>query len=114
MLSYRSHDMSGIWVLTAEKTAGEEAPPSQRDGIYRTIESSTPPRFAVDLGQIDYMSSAEIGFLIALKRRIDGRGGKFVLCQADPFILEVLRTMRLDTFFLIADDLTQAIAQLTD
>jgi anti-sigma B factor antagonist len=113
MLSYSSHEAGGVLVLTAEKSAEGEGMPSQREWLYKTIESREDPRFAIDFGSIEYMSSSEIGFLITLKRRIDARQGKVVLFRLDTFILDILRTMRLDRLFLIADDLPAALAKLS-
>ena len=113
MLSYSSHETGGVLVFTAEKAAEGDGQPSQREWLYKTIESREVPRFAIDLGQIEYMSSSEIGFLITLRRRIDTRKGKVVLFRVDTFILDVLRTMRLDKLFLIADDLNGALACLS-
>jgi anti-sigma B factor antagonist len=113
MLTYHSHESGGVLVLTAEKSAEGDGQPSQREWLYKTIESREDPRFAIDMGEIEYMSSAEIGFLITLRRRVDGRKGKVVLFRLDGFILDILRTMRLDQFFLIADDLEDALAKLS-
>lgn len=113
MLSYSSHEASGVLVLTAEKSEEGEGQSTQREWLYRTIETRDDPRFAINLGEIEYMSSSEIGFLITLRRRIDVRKGKVVLFQVDSFILDILRTMRLDKLFLIADDLNSALAKLS-
>lgn len=113
MLSYSSHEAGGVLVLTAEKAAEGDGQPSQREWLYKLIESREDPRFAINLGEIEYMSSAEIGFLITLRRRIDARQGKVVLFQVDGFILDILRTMRLDKLFLIADDLSGALDKLS-
>jgi anti-sigma B factor antagonist len=113
MLSYSSHEAGGVLVFTAEKSAEGEGLSNQREWIYKTIETREDPRFAIDLGAIEYMSSSEIGFLITLRRRIDARQGKVVLFRLDSFIFDILRTMRLDKLFLIADDLSDALVKLS-
>ncbi len=111
MVSYSSHEVKGFLVLTAEKVLEDQGLAAQREGIYQTLEARDHPRVAVDLGQIAYMSSAEIGFLISLKRRTDLRQGKVILCRVDSFIVDVLRTMRLDRYFVLANDVDEALAQ---
>jgi anti-sigma B factor antagonist len=113
MLSYSSHESGGVLIFTAEKSSEGEVQPSQREWLYKSIESREDPRFAIDLGEIEYMSSSDIGFLITLQRRIGTRKGKVVLFGLDGFILDILRTMRLDKLFLIADDLDGALAKLS-
>ena len=113
MLSYSSHESGGVLVFNAEKAADTDGHPSEREWLYKSIETRDDPRFAINLGEIEYMSSSEIGFLITLRRRIDARKGKVVLFGVDGFILDILRTMRLDKLFLIADDLDGALAKLS-
>jgi anti-sigma B factor antagonist len=112
MLTLTSREMNDVLVFMAEQALEEDDTTSQREWLYKTIESRQDGRFAVDLGEIDYLSSAEIGFLITLKRRIDARKGKLVLFQVDPFIVDIFRTMRLDKLFVFAGDLDEAVAKL--
>jgi anti-sigma B factor antagonist len=114
MLQIITHEADGVFVITCELpegTAGEMGPP-QRESLYQAVQSRPDPRFAVDLGSIDYLASADIGFLISLKRRIDGRQGQMVLFNIHPILVDILRTMKLLKFFTIADDLQEALALL--
>ena len=86
-----------------EATAGEEAS-SQREWLYKTIETRSDPKFAIDLGAINYMASSDIGVLITMKRRIDARKGKVAIFNVDPFIYDVLKNMRIDKLFTIVED----------
>src|SRR3954469_17015831 len=92
MLNYSGHEADGVLVLTVEDGTFGEANTTHREWLYKTIESREDPRFAIDLGAIAYMASSDIGLLITLKRRIDARKGKVVLCNVDPFIFDVFRT----------------------
>src|SRR4051794_20501872 len=113
MLGYRSHEAAGVLVFTAERAAAGDPHPPQQDWIVEAIASRADPRFAVDLGEISYMTSAEIGFLITLRRRVEARRGKLALIRVDRFLLDILRTMKLDRLFLIADDLDDALPKLS-
>ena len=50
--------------------------------------------------------------LVALLRRLEGDGGRLVLCNLDAGIEEVLRITRLNTLFEIQPDLHQALSAL--
>jgi anti-sigma B factor antagonist len=113
MLSYSGHEAGGVLVLTVEENPTGEGSMAQREWLYKTIESRDDPRFVIDLRAIQYMQSSDIGVLITLKRRIDARKGKVVLMNIDPFIYEILRTMRIDKLFTIAPDMTSALAALS-
>jgi anti-sigma B factor antagonist len=110
MLNFSSHDADGVLVFTVEEGEIGEHSTTQREWLYKTIESREDPRFIIDLDAVSYMASADIGLLITLKRRIDLRKGKVALVHVDPFIYDVLRTMRIDTLFTIAQSMSEAIA----
>jgi anti-sigma B factor antagonist len=111
MLSYRSQNANGMLLLTAEEsgTPDGERPASQREWLYQTIESHPGERFAIDLGALHYLTSGDIGFLITLKRRIDGRKGQLVLFGVDPYVLDILRGMRLHSLFVIVPTFADAL-----
>ncbi len=114
MLSYLTHDVEGILVITCEDTGApnDEHRSIPREQLYASIQTRDDPRFAVNLGAIEYLSSADVGVLITIKRRVDVRKGKLVLFQVQPFVQDVLRTMKLIQFFTIAEDWAEAVARL--
>jgi anti-sigma B factor antagonist len=114
MLSYIGHEASGVLVFVVEDDpANEGGMMAQREALYKMIEGREDPRFVIDLGAVQYMQSSEIGVLITLKRRIDARKGKVVLVNVDPFIYDILRTMRIDKLFTIAPDLASAVKAMS-
>ena len=84
----------------------------ERQALYETIQTRPDGRFAIDLGKVDYMSSADVGFLITVRRRADLRKGKLVLFDVNSYIQDSLRTMKLLPLFPIAEDLTGALLLL--
>ena len=112
MLKWNTHAVGGVRVITLEPLEGvsDDRQSEERQALYRTIQERADPRFAVDLGRVEYMSSADIGFLITLRRRTDVRKGKLVLFDVNPYIRNSLATMKLLPLFPIADDLTGAAA----
>ncbi|MFO0908604.1 MAG: STAS domain-containing protein [Isosphaeraceae bacterium] len=113
MLYYSAHEANGVLIFTVEDSESDEAYSSQREWLYKTIESRDDPKFIIDLGALNYLGSSDIGLLITLKRRIDARKGKVALVNVDSFIVDVLRTMRIDKLFTISDDMSTAVAAVT-
>lgn len=115
MLTFDSYESGGVLILTVEDS-GYNAPTdrqaSNREWLYHTVQTRDLPHFAVDLGSVSYLSSADFGVLISLKRRIDARKGKLVLFQVNSFVVDTLNTMRLASFFPITEDLQAALALL--
>lgn len=115
MLSYLTHDVEGIFVITCEDVGLpiDENRSIPREQLYASIQTREDPRFAVDMTAIEYLSSADIGVLITIKRRVDARHGKVVLFAVHTFVRDVLHTMRLFQFFTIADDWPDAVKHLS-
>jgi anti-sigma B factor antagonist len=114
MLKFTARDVSGVLVLAFEPTedgAGDWQT-TQRDWLYKLVETHPDSRFAIDLSDVSYLASSEIGFLVTLKRRIDRRRGNVVLFGISPYIYELFRTMNLTRILDVADTLPAAIAKL--
>jgi anti-sigma B factor antagonist len=114
MLSFTTHEVKGVLVIAFE--ASEEAAMDwqmgQRDWLYKLIESHPGSRFAIDLTDVHYLASSEIGFLVTLKRRIDRRQGKVVMFGASQYLFDLFGTMNLTRFFDIVESLPGALSKL--
>jgi len=113
MLSYSAHEAEGVLILTVEDPGPDQFSTTQREWLYTTIETREDPRFVIDLGALTYLGSSDIGLLVTIKRRVDARKGKVLLVNVDPFIVDVLRTMRIDRLFPMAADVPSALATLS-
>ena len=114
MLKFTTEEVSGVLVVAFEAT-DEHATDwqfGQRDWLYKLVESHKDPRFAIDLSEVNYLASSEIGFLVTLKRRIDRRQGKVVFFGIGPYILEIFQTMNLVRILDIVDTLSAAMTKL--
>jgi anti-sigma B factor antagonist len=114
MLKFTTHEASGVLVVAFEATddAAADWQSTKRDWLYKLVEGHPDPRFAIDLSDIHYLASSEIGFLVTLKRRIDRRQGRVVVFGIGPYIYELFQTMNLVKIFDFADNLPSALAKL--
>jgi anti-sigma B factor antagonist len=106
--------MSGVLIVAFEPTedGASDWQTTQRDWLYKLIEGHPDSRFAIDLSDVNYLASSEIGFLVTLKRRIDRRQGKVVLFGVSPYILDLFKTMNLTRILDLVDNLPAALAKL--
>ena len=97
MLNFTTNEVGGVLIIAFEPTdeANYDWQSTQREYLYKLIESREDPRFAIDLSEINYLASSEIGFLVTIKRRIDRRKGKVVFFGISPYLLEIFRTTNL-------------------
>jgi anti-sigma B factor antagonist len=114
MLNFTTTEVNGILIIAFEPTAesGYDWQSTQRDWLYQLIESRDDPRFAIDLGEVNYLASSEIGFLVTIKRRIDRRKGKVVVFGVCSYLQEVFQTMNLNRVLDVAETRSEALSRL--
>ena len=56
------------------------------------------------MANVEYLSSAALGKLITLNKKLQNAKGKLILCAIDPQIHEVFEITKLDRFFKIIKD----------
>ena len=114
MLSFTTNEVKDVLVVAFEATdeAAMDWQTSQRDWLYKLIEAHPGSRFAIDLTDVNYLASSEIGFLVTLKRRLDRRQGKVVMFGAGPYVTDLFGTMNLTKIFDIVDTFPAAMARL--
>ena len=87
------------------------------------LESSTSehpggaPAVIVDMGGIDYLTSAGIGAIFSLRKHLASLGGMLVVCRPKPIIARMFKTVNLPELIPVANDLDAArklLAQLAD
>ncbi len=69
-------------------------------------------KVVLQLGPLRYVTSAVLGRLITLHRRLGRSDGQLVLCDLHEDLRDVLQTSRLLDYFTTADDVESALSQL--
>ena len=114
MLSFITSEAGGVMIVAFEAVdeEGQEWHVSRRDWLDKAIESREDGRFALALTDVGDLASSEIGFPVTVKRRVDRRRGRVVLCWVAPSIRDTFRTMNLHGLLDAADTRTAALARL--
>ena len=71
------------------------------DQLYALVEDEGHKQLLLNFGNVQYLSSAALGKLINLKKKVGAVKGKLKLCCIHPDLLEVFRITRLDQVFEI-------------
>lgn len=69
-------------------------------------------QLALSLGEVAYMTSAALGKLIMIHRKLHRKAGRLVMCDITAGVADILRTSRLDEYFTIASDTSHAVLML--
>jgi anti-sigma B factor antagonist len=74
------------------------------DQLFAALPTDRPITLILDFTGVDQISSAMLGKLILLQRRVDASKGQLRLCELSPTIQTVLRTTNLDRLFAVDRD----------
>jgi len=83
------------------------------ESLLPLIEQHEGLSLVLDFGEVKFLSSAVLGLLIRVSKKIYESGGRLRLCCIDPKILEVFRITRLDKVFDICVDKALALNSLS-
>ena len=70
-------------------------------------------KIVLNFENVSYMSSAVMGKLVALLKKVKGSGGRLKLCNIEASIYEIFEIMRFDKMFEIAQSVDEAVGQLS-
>ena len=99
----RLENISGVTVVSFvdTKIVTEENIQEVGDQLYSLVEDDGFKQLLLNFGNVQYLSSAALGKLINLKKKVGAVKGKLKLCCIHPDLLEVFRITRLDQVFEI-------------
>ena len=73
------------------------------------IEQAPTPNIVLDFVNVRFLSSAVLGLLIRISKKVYQKNGKLRLCSIYPKIFEVFKITRLDKVFDIYQSRADAI-----
>ena len=80
--------------------------------LYSLVDDQDQKRILLDFSNVKFLSSAVLGLLIRISRKIYESEGQFKLCGINPKIQEIFRITRLDRVFDIHADRYDAVQSL--
>jgi len=101
-----------VFTLTEPRILEQSDIDSLADSIIPLIEQSDEINLVIDFEKVEFCSSAVLGLLIRISKKIYQKDCSLGLCSISPAILEIFRITRLDTIFDIYENRFQAIAGL--
>ena len=98
-----------IVTFTEEKILEEHDIGALQDSIMAVIESSSGGmNLILDFINVQFLSSAMLGLLIRVSKRVYQRDGQLRLCNISPKIYEIFKITRLTKIFDIYPDVESA------
>jgi anti-sigma B factor antagonist len=78
--------------------------------LFQLVEEENKTRLLLNFHQVEFLSSAALGKLITLDKKVKAHGGKMKLSNIRPEIYEVFAITKLNKLFDIKDDEADALA----
>ena len=69
--------------------------------LFQLVDELGRRKILLNFKNVEFLSSAALGKLITLNRKLQSAGGKLVLCEIDPQIYEVFEITKLNKLFTI-------------
>lgn len=103
-----------IVTFTDEKILEEKDIKALQESIMSVIESAPGGiNLILDFGNVRFLSSAVLGLLIRISKRIYEHDGSLKLCNINPKIYEIFKITRLTKTFDICKDVESAVEDLS-
>lgn len=78
--------------------------------LNRVVESEPGVRLLLDFANVDHLSSAALGMLITVNKKVDEQNGRLRLANINKQIFEVFKITRLNKLFTIHASTSDAMA----
>jgi anti-sigma B factor antagonist len=101
-----------ITTLTDEKILEQADIQALEDSVMPLIDSSERIKLVMDFSNVKFLTSAVLGLLIRISKRVYEADGRLRLCGIDAKILEIFKITRLDRVFDIYEDRRHALQGL--
>ena len=99
--------------FTDEKILEEKDINSLQESIMSVIEQAEQINLILDFSNVKFLSSAVLGLLIRISKRIYEHNGRLRLCNIDPKIYEIFKITRLTKTFDIYKNIESATKDLS-
>lgn len=107
-------DEATIVAFTDEKILEETDIRSLREAVESVVEQAPGIHLVLDFRHVRFLSSAVLGLLIRISKRVYEQEGLLRLCNIHPGIYEVFKITRLTNIFEIYEDVESAAQSFSD
>ena len=112
-ISIQYHDRATIVTFNDGKILEETDIRAIQEAVMPIVEQADRISLILDFGNVGFLSSAVLGLLIRISKKISENGGRLKLCNIGPKIYEVFKITRLTMTFDIHKDVECALEALT-
>ena len=105
----------GVQILTFQQSNVLDAYEIEKlgDAMYHQIRPLNAPKVVVDLGNVEHLSSAALGMIIALRKVVvEKKGGGIAIANVNKNLQSIFKMTRLDKLAPMCDSTAKAVRKL--
>jgi len=102
-----------IVTFTDEKILEEKDVQALQESIMSVIEQAERINLILDFCNVRFLSSAVLGLLIRISKKVYERDGQLKLCSINPNIYKIFKITRLTKIFDMYQDIESAVESLS-
>jgi anti-sigma B factor antagonist len=102
-----------IVTFTDEKILEEKDVQALQESIMSVIEQAERINLILDFCNVRFLSSAVLGLLIRISKKVYERDGQLKLCSINPKIYKIFKITRLTKIFDMYQDIESAVESLS-
>jgi anti-sigma B factor antagonist len=72
--------------------------------LFDLVDNQNKKKILLNFGNVEFLSSAALGKLITMNKKVQASGGKLIMCKIAKEIMEVFEITKLDRLFKIYKD----------
>ena len=111
-MEFKAQQQEDAMVMTLEgKLLSEQETAPMRDKISNELNKGTR-KFIFDLKGIEFVNSSCLNFLVSAKNLVAARDGRIILCNVPDQLKKLLTVTKLESFFTIAGQTTDAMTMM--
>lgn len=95
--------------FTDKKILDEQNIQTIGEQLFRLVDELGRTKLLLNFGNVEYLSSAALGKLITLNRKVKNVSGQLILCNISPQIYEVFEITKLNKVFNIQKEEQSAL-----
>jgi anti-anti-sigma factor len=81
--------------FTQRSILGEDAIATIGEQLFGLVDNAAARKFVLNFAKVESMTTAMMGKLLAIYKRVDAEGGRLALCRIGPFLAEIFKILRL-------------------
>jgi len=113
MLSVTKQDEVAVVTFVTSRILDQSNVQQLGEELDALIDEFQCSRIVLDFSNVNYMSSAVMGKLVSLLKKVKAAKGKIALCCIEDSILEIFKIMRFDKMFKIYGTNEKAVSKLS-